>query len=76
MKETEKDITLKEFKEAKAELEDDIFSAISCAMWKFYEKTGVNSKGAIYFKWDVGYSEQGEEIYRQPEIDIKLEKTL
>lgn len=72
----EKEITLKEFKEAKAEMEDDIHSAISCAMWKFYEKTGVNSKGEIYFKWEVAYSEQGEVLFQQPEIDIELKKTL
>lgn len=69
-------LTIAEFNRAKKEMENDIYSAINVAMWKFYEKTGVNSKGEIYFKWDVAYSEQGEEIYRQPEIDIELKKNI
>lgn len=36
----EKDITLKEFKEAKAELRDKIKSEIVKAMNEFYDKTG------------------------------------
>lgn len=68
----EKDITLKEFKEAKARLKAQIENYVNNAIMDFHKTYGCKVCGQVYIGWRVAHLEIGKELWSYPDIYTEL----
>ena len=72
----EKDITLKEFKEAKEKLQKQIGEYVATAIMDFHNQTQVRVYGNIDIDWYIIQTEQGEEHSSHLDVCVDLKTNL